>query len=110
MTPALQKVEALIARATDPGASEEEQRTSAVIAVRLIREHKLLSVSKPAEIPRIYGGQYPRDAAPARRIISSRYPGNCKACGDDYRAGDVVAWARNAGAVCVPCYREARAA
>lgn len=37
----MKRVRALMARATDPGATEEEQRTSAHIAAKLCREHKL---------------------------------------------------------------------
>lgn len=37
----VKRVRALMARATDPGATEEEQRTSAHIAAKLCREHGL---------------------------------------------------------------------
>jgi hypothetical protein len=41
------RIQALLARASDPGASEEEQRTSAAIAVKLMRKHGL-GVAPPA--------------------------------------------------------------
>lgn len=47
------KVEALIDRAVDGGATEEERRTSAVIAVRLIREHRLLGCVPQATVTRV---------------------------------------------------------
>lgn len=39
MANVIQRIEALLARAGDAGASEEEARTSAVIAARLIKKH-----------------------------------------------------------------------
>jgi hypothetical protein len=42
------KVQALLARAADPGASEEERRTSGVIAAKLIREHGITFGSAPS--------------------------------------------------------------
>ncbi len=51
----VKKVRALFARASDPGASLEEQRTSAHIAVKLCREHGIdiskLGVAEPAAVP-----------------------------------------------------------
>lgn len=49
------KIEALLARASDPAASVEEQRTSAVIAAKLMREHKIVlggpEATPPAAAP-----------------------------------------------------------
>jgi len=48
----LERVRSLLARAVDPGASEEERRTSAAIAARLMREHGIeLGVKPPAPEP-----------------------------------------------------------
>ncbi len=54
------KVRALLARAADAGASEEERRTSAVIAAKLMREHGI-AVGEPAPPP--------MDARPLRAAV-----------------------------------------
>jgi hypothetical protein len=46
-TGVLEKTLSLVRLATDPGASEQEQRTAAVAACRLIREHQLLAPEVP---------------------------------------------------------------
>ncbi len=46
----IERVRALMARAADPGATEEEQRTSAHIAAKLCREHGL-SIGDLGEAP-----------------------------------------------------------
>ncbi len=47
----LQRIQALLARAADPGATEEERRTSGVIAARLIREHGIELGAPPPTAP-----------------------------------------------------------
>lgn len=102
--PLVSKVRALLARAVDAGASQEEQRTSAWIAARLIHQHSLLEPEdQPAPAcqapePRTHA------AEPHRRVIRSRYAGYCRACGARYSVGARIAWARQAGAVCVSCH------
>lgn len=98
------KVRALIARAIDSGASEEESRTSAVIAARLIHQHALLDVdaSEPAV-------ESPLPKTP-RRVIVSKFAGYCRTCGCHYGTGARVAWGRGIGAICVPCFDHERRA
>lgn len=49
----VKRVRALMARAADPGATEEEQRTSAHIAAKLCREHGISigELGEPADEP-----------------------------------------------------------
>jgi hypothetical protein len=47
MTTPLQKVQALIARAIDEGATLDEQRNSALAAVKLMTKHKLSVTDRP---------------------------------------------------------------
>ena len=94
------RVDALIARACCPGASEEEQRTCAVIAVRLVREHDLLRRDEDDGVD--------DDDEPTWRIIRSRFRGACRRCGADIYAGDACAWARSNGAICLACHRDAQ--
>jgi hypothetical protein len=96
MIPTLDTVRALIARALDlSGSSEEERRTSALIAVRLIHAHGLLE-------PRV---RYIELDEPPRRVIASRFAGWCGRCGGSYDIGAMVAWARGHAALCMACHR-----
>ena len=105
MSAAIAKVEALISRALDAGASEEEQRTSAHVAVRLIRAHGLLTAAV------VYVEREPAaPSGPRRRVIASRFAGRCQSCGTCHAAGDAIAWAPDCGALCIACHRQARAA
>lgn len=110
---ALTKVQALLARALDQGASEEERRTSAVIACRLIRDHGLLGRSSEPVIRYVYVNQQPQPAQPTsvrRRVIVSKYSGRCSECASAYEVGHRIAWAKGQGTVCFDCHRGARAA
>jgi len=103
-----ERVRALLSRATDGGASEEEQRTSAHIAARIMKKAQLLIVTgantttATASTP----------AAPSPRpsgmvVITSKYAGRCRECGSSYVPGDAVYWARGAGARHPQCARAA---
>ena len=69
MSKALDRVRKLIAQAVDPAVSEEEARSFALIAVKLIVEHKLLDQPPPAPSPPPYTPPPPPWGAP------SGYPG-----------------------------------
>lgn len=106
---ALVKVSALIARAVDAGASTEEQRTSAWIACRIIKENDLHVSERELARPSPAASSYysPPPPVDSRRVISSQYDGRCRECDQPYEAGDRVAWARGEGAVHVTCWRRA---
>lgn len=112
MNDILARVRALLARAASP--AEEEARTCAHIAARLIREHGIeLSLPRSsAAPPTAWPAAPPRgaDAVPRRRTISARFAGYCRLCGAHYRVGELVSWARGLGAVHVPCAARERAA
>jgi hypothetical protein len=124
MTAALTRVDSLIARALDAGASEEERRTSAVIACRMIREHRLLgrtsddAAATRGKLCEWWHHGYERgladgraeiviEAVAARRIIGAKYAGRCSACGQRWRVGDSIAWAKGEAAICMSCWRRA---
>ena len=103
MSAVVGRVEALIARSLDlSGTSEEERRSSAVIACRLIHEHRLLSA--PAR--RVFV----EPDEPHRKVIRSRFEGTCFGCAEWYGIGTPVAWARGVGSICVECHKNASAA
>lgn len=87
MSPLLDRVRKLIALTTS--SSQEEARTAAFEAARLIRTHGLVITDKePAPPPKP-----PR--SPEYRIIVTKYPGFCTVCCDPIEVGQVVAWARD---------------
>jgi hypothetical protein len=120
LAPTVARVERLIRLATDPGATEHEARTSALIACKTIRAHGLrLLAELPAGDDHAYSRAYEagfvdgravaernaRQPAPPRRIITSRYRGSCHGCGNRYEPGDRIAWCPTSGAVCIECHR-----
>jgi hypothetical protein len=99
----LDKVNALIRRAVDPGASEEERRTSAHLAARLIHERGL-SVGAPESETRWASEPEPE----ARRsIIRSRFETYCRACVSPIQIGELCAWRKGSGVLCRRCYLSA---
>jgi hypothetical protein len=109
MTPVREKVDALVARALNAGSSTEEARTSAMIAVKLIAGHGLLEQN--AQPPRVIYVEVNRPAPPpSRRVIRSKFAGQCRACGAHHIIGASIAWSKTEGVVCVPCHSKGRAA
>jgi hypothetical protein len=115
VTTVLEKVRALIARAL--GTSfEEEARTSALVAVRLMKEHGLELVEGGRAPPPRASAPVPTEPSRERRPtpgtraqrmhIRSRFDGWCRLCGEMFRAGDLIAWARGRGAVHARCDRD----
>jgi hypothetical protein len=98
---ALTKVEKLVAMSASPHL--EEARTSAFLACRLIREHRLqISAHRPTvqptlgAPPRPTGGQAPGEASGFRRI-RVRHPGHCRCCGSPITPGEWALWCRGNG-------------
>lgn len=92
----LERVEALLARATDDGASEEEARTCALVAARIIRREKLVLKRQEPEPethpwwdpayhaqhrgpppPVVYNVQWTRKCSLCGAIIPGAYPIIC---------------------------------
>ena len=109
-----QRVLDLVSRAAHPSTPEEEARTSAVVAARLIVDEKLLDPEPPAREP-LAGDD--RDVWARTRIealertlevhaFSIRHilrsgkigladkPGRCLICGYVYSGGEMIAWKR----------------
>lgn len=85
-------------RALHPGTPEEEARTSAMLAVKLIAANKLLD-QRPAPAPQ-------RQAEEKVIRIQSRYGGFCKKCRKPYEFEDWIAWQPGTpGAMHWECYR-----
>lgn len=122
MTPeaALERVRSLLARAAHASTPEEEARSCAVMAVRLITEHHIaLSLpTSPAASPSLLDIAFRRgvvpfeappdeDLEPTRplnyAVLASRYAGNCRACGGRYDVGETIAYASARGATHYEC-------
>jgi hypothetical protein len=97
VTKPVEKINALIARALST-TYPEEARTSAFVAVKLIRDHGV-------ELVEVVAKPTPTSAL-ERVVIRSRYAGTCRACGARYVEGDLVAWAPRRGAVHPRCTRQ----
>ena len=111
----LERVRLLLERAGHPGTPEEEARTSATLAARLIYAHGYM-VSYPATAPPPPPPPPPpptaappassyawKQRAKPYRVITSKFSGWCKACGDSFDEGDVVAWYRGRGCTHYDC-------
>lgn len=102
-TSPIAKVHKLIALATNAAASEHEARTAALMACKLIAQHKLLTVTftatpapKPAPKP---SNPAPKPAAakpPAPKhkvkVMTALYGTWCGCCGDPIFKGDTISY------------------
>ncbi len=112
----LDRVRSLLNFAADPGAEQEEARTAAVTAARLIkREGFVVEIKKPGlspieevldELTRAgphrrwpEAGPSPRGRSPAKKkapttdhILTAKAAGFCSECGDAYPKGARVVW------------------
>lgn len=93
MTSVLARIQHLLALATNDKAEREEARTAAHIAARLIRGHGIALQESRATST---------GPTPAR-TIRSRYVGHCTVCGNQYRVGDLVSWAKGRGSAHASC-------
>ena len=121
----VEKVEQLIALATSP--NENEARTAALLAVQLIRKHRLV-LSQPASGSGGHArartksdpgraaehastrrsrssGKGKRVADPPERIVAP-LGGECVECGTRYRADQPIYWFAAGGGMHVKCYEE----
>ena len=115
----LVRVRSLVDRAAHEATPEEEARTSAVIACKLIAKHEMLSLaaleSRAAPVPepprpkRADPPPTPKsrsraaDDDPPVVLLASKYAGRCKHCGFGYEVGDSVWWKRGGGATHEAC-------
>jgi hypothetical protein len=101
MATVVEKVEALIARTSSEFSAEA--RTSALIACKLIRDHKLLVTTKD-------GQSEPRDVEDVvMRKIYSKYESKCIVCNAYTCRGARVWWFKGCGICCTPaCATEFR--
>ena len=101
----IDRVLQLIALATDPAASEEETRTAALLACRMIRKHSLLLSPSSAPPPSPPPPPPPKPAQnngpfgpsdrwrrPTGRFFVSKYNGTCVSCGEPFFEGDRIYW------------------
>lgn len=87
------KVRQLIALATNHAAREEEARTAAVQAARLIAKHDLLAVS---DVPRLAG-------TAQGRSIRLKFSALCLVCDRAIAAGSRAFWSKGEGCVHMGC-------
>ena len=123
----VEKVHQLIALATSP--NDNEARTAALLAVQLIRKHRIvlsLPISGSAEHARVRTRSDPgrpaaahappkrsrssargtkRVADPPERIVAP-LGGECVECGSRYRADSPIYWFASGGGMHVKCYEE----
>lgn len=125
MKNAVERVHQLIALATSP--NENEARNAAMLAVQLIRKHRLvlsLPTSGSGAVPRARTKSDPgrhADHAPPRKRSSARgvkrvadpperivapLGGECVECGSRYRAEQPIYWFSSGGGMHVKCYEE----
>ncbi len=133
LTAPLDKAQKLIALALGTH-STEEARTTALIAVRLIAEHKLLSAPAPAGDPfdwfregvrkqrererapnppppkPKYGYGYSTRPAPdGCAWIKAKFDATCLFCGEATRTGESVLWEKGNGVIHEDCFPAAEA-
>jgi hypothetical protein len=110
----LERVEHLIALSTSP--NENEARTAAMLAVQLIRKHKLvLSMpvrtsergirAAPASRRKTTPRGVKRVVDPPERIVAP-LGGDCIQCGGRYRAEQTIFWVSSLGGLHVRCLEE----
>jgi len=122
----VEKVHQLMALATSP--NEHESRSAALLAVQLIRKHRLVlslptsgsggisrartksDPGRPADQPaakrsRSSGRGHRRVADPPERIVAP-LGGECVECGTRYRADSPIYWFASGGGMHVKCYEE----
>lgn len=100
MSDVLVKVRRLLTLAADSGASEQEARTAAFQAARLIAAHRIPIGEQQAPVA-------PRFEAPKRVVIVAKFRGFCCACRSHFNAGDLIAWAKNCSSYHADCARAA---
>jgi hypothetical protein len=83
---------------------EEEARTAAYLACKLIRQHSLV-ISYVGFEPTRKKTPMPRAKDPWR-IIKAKFSGYCRSCGEDWDEGQTIVWAKGEGARCIDCGRE----
>jgi hypothetical protein len=110
MTTVLERLERLIALTESP--NENEARNAAVLAVRLMRQHRV-TFSVPEPHPR-RPSPSPRRRTPGsarnKRVadvpaeIKSPLGGDCVECGGRYRAGSQIFWMQSGGGMHPKCF------
>jgi Protein of unknown function (DUF2786) len=104
----LDRVRKLIALASSP--NEHEARNAAMLAVRLIREHRLVlsaparRISTPRATARATPPRGARRAREPAEEIRSPLGGDCVGCGGRYRRGETVWWFPSGGGMHAGCY------
>lgn len=106
----LEKVRNLLVRAGHPGTPEEEARTSAAIAARMIYACGFVvelpvRTKQPPPPPETPPQPKPRSPPKAKpyRVITSRWSGWCKSCGGAFEVDEAVAWIKGFGCTHYEC-------
>jgi hypothetical protein len=107
----LERVRRLIALSASP--NENEARTAAVLAVQLIRQHRLVLSLPSGRSGSTTARRRPssgagRDAANPAERIRSPLGGECTVCGGRYRSGQTVYWFAGGGGMHPECYERPR--
>jgi len=94
------RITKLIALSTSP--YEQEARTAAHQACKLILSHGLVVHAKPAPAPPPKPAQAPPPTT-APRPINSRFASYCANCGGDIMEGERILWKRGIGSTHLVC-------
>lgn len=106
----LERIQKLIALASSP--NEHEARTAAVLAAKLIRQHRVVLALPPATPGAGAKKKTPGSKRGVKQVadvpdrIASPLGGDCTYCGARYRAGAQVYWFSSGGGMHPACYQE----
>lgn len=111
----LDRIHKLLALASSP--NEHEARTAAVLAAKLIRQHRVVLAmppATPAARPTPPGSKKKtpgskrgtRQVADVPERIVSPLGGDCTHCGGRYRSGATVYWFSSGGGMHPACFQE----
>jgi hypothetical protein len=109
MSTLLERVQRLLALAASP--NENEARNAAILAARLIREHRIVlslpARPTPAGTPRRRtpgSRRAARKVADAPERIVSPLGGDCRQCGARYGRGEEILWFSSGGGMHATCF------
>jgi hypothetical protein len=109
----LERVEQLIALASSP--NENEARNAALLAVQLIKKHRLVvsmprTKSDPSAVSPSTGGRRRSSPRGVKRVVDlpdkivAPLGGECIECGGRYRAEQTILWFSSGGGLHVKCF------
>jgi hypothetical protein len=93
-----ERIGRLVRLAANAGAEEDEARTAAVIACRLMVQHDLIAMPLDLVLQSL-------PPPVERRFIRTKWATLCSCCGWTVDEGEIIAWAKGQPTWCQDCYR-----